>query len=269
MRRGLIVIAVMFLAACHVDTTVDVSMGADGSGKITVTATADADVVSQAPGLADDLRFDDVKAAGWAVTGPTDTSAGGLQVVLSHAFANPEEATALLQSINGSGGPLHGVTVHRSVSQAGTTVSLAGSLRIDGLGAFADPDVLAAIGATPYAEQVVASNANPTEAVGVVVRAALPGKITSATGTVKDGAVSWVVPLDGSQLDLTTTAADDHRTAKIWGVAANVALIALVAWCLLAAAFITWVVKQRQRRARSPRGRGSGPLAPISAPTSE
>ena len=54
----------------------------------------------------------------------------------------------------------------------------------------------------------------------------------------------------------TTTTADDHGTAKIWGVAANVALIALIAWCLLAAAFITWVVKQRQRRARhrAPRG---------------
>ncbi len=256
MRRGLIVITVMLLTACHVDTIVDVSMNADGSGKITVTATADADVVGQAPGLADDLRFDDVKAAGWAVTGPTDTSGGGLQVVLSHAFANPEEATALLQSINGSGGPLHGVTVRRVVSQDGTTVSLAGSLRIDGLGAFADPDVLGAIGATPYAEQIAASSSSPSQAVGVLVRAALPGKITSAAGIVKDGAVSWVVPLDGSQLDLTTTAVDDHGTAKIWGVAANVALIALIAWCVLAAAFITWVVKQRQRRARhrAPRG---------------
>ena len=257
MRRGLIVIAVLLLTACHVDTTVDVSMGADGSGKITVTATADADVVSQAPGLADDLRFDDVKAAGWTVTGPTDTSTGGLQVVLSHAFANPEEATALLQSINGSGGPLHGVTVKRTVSQDGTTVSLAGSLRIDGLGAFADPEVLGAIGATPYAEQVAAASASPTQAVGVIVRASLPGKITSAAGIVKDGAVSWVVPLDGSQIDLTTTAADDHGTAKIWGVAANVALIALIAWCVLAAAFITWVVKQRQRRARNRAPRGA------------
>ena len=202
MRRGLIVIAVMLLTACHVDTTVDIAMGTDGAGKITVTASADAGVVSQAPGLADDLRFDDVKAAGWTVTGPTDTADGGLQVVLGHTFANPEEATALLQSINGSGGPLHGVAIHRVVSQEGTTVSLAGSLRIDGMAAFADPDVLAAIGATPYAEQVVASNASPTQAVGVTVRAALPGKITSATGTVKDGAVSWIVPLDGSQLDL-------------------------------------------------------------------
>ena len=254
MRRAWIVIAVMFLAACHVDTTVDVHMGSDGSGTITVTAIADAGVVNQAPGLADDLQFDDASRAGWTVTGPTSTAARrrrGLRVELSHRFENPEEATALLASINGSGGPLHGATFGRAVKPGGTTFTLAGSLRIDGLGAFADPDVLGAIGATPYAEQVAASNASPTQAVGVTFRAELPGSIKSSTGTVNDGAVSWIVPLDGTQLDLSTTATDDHATARIWGVAANVAFIALIGWCLVAAAFITWVVKARQRRARS------------------
>lgn len=251
MRRALIVIAVMFLAACHVDTTVDVHMGSDGSGTITLTAIADAGVVNQAPGLADDLRFDDATKAGWTVTGPTSTADGGLRVELGHPFENPEEATALLASINGSGGPLHGATLGRAVKQGGTTFTLAGTLRIDGLGAFADPDVLGAIGATPYAEQVAASNASPTEAVGVTFKAELPGTIKSATGTVNDGAVSWIVPLDGTQLDLSTTATDDHATARIWGVAANVAFIALIGWCLVAAAFITWVVKARQRRSRS------------------
>ena len=119
MRRALIVIAVMVLSSCHVNATVDISMSADGSGHITVTAVADADVVKKAPGLAEDLRFDDAKAAGWTVTPPTSTDDGGLQVELNHPFANPEEATALLQSINGSGGPLHNVTLTRVVSTAG------------------------------------------------------------------------------------------------------------------------------------------------------
>jgi len=250
MRRGLIVLAVLVLAACRVDTTVDVAMKDDGSGTITVTASADAAVVSQAPGLAEDLRFDDANAAGWTVNGPTEAADGGLRVELIHSFANPEEATALLKSINGSGGPLHEVAVTRDVGDGGTTIRLAGSLRIDGLGAFADPDVLAAIGATPYAEQVAASGASPSQVVTVTIRAHVPGKITSATGTVESGAVSWVVPLDGSQLDLATSAVDDHGTARVWGIAANVALILLIAWCLLAAAFITWVVRQRNRRAR-------------------
>ena len=255
MRRALVVICVMLLAACRVDATVDIAMGADGSGHITVTTIADADVVSKAPGLADDLRFDDVKAAGWTVTGPTETSDGGLKAELTHAFANPEEATALLQSINGSGGPLHGVTLSRAISSSGTSITLAGSLRIDGLGAFADPDVLTAIGATPYAEEVAASSLSPSDAVHVTVRATLPGKLTSTTGTIEGGGVSWLVPLDGSQLDMATSGVDDHSTAKIWGIASNAALIGLVAWCVLATAFIAWVVRQRKRRVhhRSPR----------------
>jgi hypothetical protein len=255
MRRGFIVIVVMLLSACRVDTTVGIAMKTDGSGTITITAVADADVVGKAPGLADDLRFDDAKTAGWTVTDPAKTDDGGLQVKLTHTFANPEAATALLQSINGSGGPLHSATLTRTITDHGTAVSMAGTLRIDGLAAFADPDVLAAIGATPYAEEVAASTLSPTQAVGVTVRATLPGKITSATGTVKDGSVSWLVPLDGSQLDLATNAIDDHGTAKIWGIASNVALAALIAWCVLAAAFIAWVMRQRQRRAnhRSPR----------------
>jgi hypothetical protein len=255
MRRGFIVIVVMLLSACRVDTTVNIAMRANGTGTVTITAVADADVVAKAPGLADDLRFDDAKTAGWTVTEPAKTSDGGLQVEVSHTFANPEEATALLQSINGSGGPLHSATLTRTLTDRGTLVSLAGTLRIDGLAAFADPDVLAAVGATPYAEEVAASNSSPSQAIGVTVRAALPGKLTSATGTLKDGSVSWVVPLDGSQLDLATNAIDDHGTAKIWGIAASVALAALIAWCVLAAIFIAWVVRQRQRRAhhRSPR----------------
>ena len=255
MRRALIVISVMVLAGCHVDATVDINMRTDGSGHIALTAIADADVVKQAPGLADDLRFDDAKSAGWTITGPTETSDGGLRAELTHTFANPVEASALLQSINGSGGPLHGVALSRVVSQNGTTVSMVGSLRIDGLVAFADPDVLAAIGATPYADQVAASSQGPSQAVGVTVRATLPGTISSASGTISGSTVSWIVPLDGSQLDLATSAVDDHGTAKIWGVAAEAALIALVAWCVLAAAFIAWVARQRQRRAhrRSPR----------------
>jgi hypothetical protein len=254
MRRAFIVVLVMLLAACRVDTTVDITMGEDGSGHITVTAVADADVVNQAPGLAEDLRFDDAKAAGWTVSEPSSTSDGGLRVELTHTFSNPEEATALLQSINGAGGPLHNVEVTRQVDDGGTTVNIKGSLRIDGLAAFADPDVLAAVGATPYAEQVVASTAGPNDAVHVTVQAHLPGKLTSATGTVADGTVSWLVPLDGSQLDMTTTGADDHSTQKMWGIASNAALIGLVVWCLLAAAFIAWVVRQRKRRShrRSP-----------------
>ena len=117
MRRLLaLVVVALALTACKVDATVDVAVKADGTGVITLTAVADADVVAQAPGLAEDLRFDDAIAAGWVLTPPAATDTGGLQVVLTHEFATVEEATALLQSINGAGGPLHDVVLTRAVT---------------------------------------------------------------------------------------------------------------------------------------------------------
>jgi hypothetical protein len=255
MRRALIVIAALALSACRVDAMVAVTVNQQGAGTIVVTATADADIVKQAPRLAEDLRFDDAVAAGWTVPKPTSTTDGGLTVELTHSFATPEEATALLQSINGTGGPLRGVALTRTVSQSGTRIALAGAARIDGMAAFSDPDMLTALKGTPYADQIAAANLSPAQAVGVTVRATLPGKLSTATGTVKDGVVSWTVPLDGTQLDLATTAVDDHSAAKIWGAAANVALAALAVWCVLAVAFIVWVARKRKRRARHRRPR--------------
>jgi len=60
-----------------------------------VRVIADADVVDQAPGLADDVRTEDLTASGWTVDGPTPTSDGGLQVELHHPFANVAEANAI------------------------------------------------------------------------------------------------------------------------------------------------------------------------------
>ena len=255
MRRVLIVIAVMVLSACQVDTTIDISMHSDGSGTITLTAIADADIVTKAPGLAEDLRFDDAKTAGWTVDGPTKTSSGGLQGRAAHDFANPEEATALLQSINGSGGPLHDVTVTRTVNPDGTTIELVGSLRIDGLAAFADPDVLAAIGATPYADQVATAGEGPRQAVVVTVRAAsLPGKINSGQarsrtaacrGSCRSTVRSSTLPRRGrrSRLHQDLGPRIECRPGRPAGVVCD------------AGAFIAWVAAQRKRRAqrRSPR----------------
>ena len=256
MRRALaLLVAALALTACKVDTTVDVKVNADGTGVITLTAVADADVVAQAPGLAEDLRFDDAVAAGWLLTPPAATDTGGLQVVLTHPFATVEEATALLTSINGNGGPLHDVAITRAVTVDDITTALAGTLRVDGgLDAFADPDVLAAIGGSPYADNIAATNLRPTDVVTFTLTADLPGKpATPSTGTTAVGEQSgtWSVPLDGTSVDLATTAVLAQGTpSSVWGTVATIALIALIAWCVIAIAFIAFVASARKQRAR-------------------
>lgn len=258
MRRALTAVVALGLtlglSACKVDTTVNVKVAADGTGTITVTAVADADVVQQAPGLAESLRFDDATAAGWVVTGPTATDTGGLTVSVAHDFATVEEATALLASINGDGGPLHALTITRTVTADEVDTHLTGTLRVDGgLDAFADPDVLAAIGGTPYANDIADAGLRPTDAVTVSFTADLPGDVQT-TDTTATSPLSWSVPLDGSATDLgVVSVLHQGRPASAWNAVADVALIALVVWCVLAAAFILFVATARRRRARAHR----------------
>ncbi len=272
MRRVLTLLAAaLALTACKVDTTVDVQVKADGSGVITLTAVADADVVAQAPGLADDLRFDDAVAAGWVLTPPAATETGGLQVVLTHEFTTVEEATALLASINGPDGPLHDVAITRTVTDDEVTTVLAGTIRVaNGVDAFADPDVLSAIGGSPYADDIAATQLRPADVVTFTFTADLPGSATkspastvASTGTDAtadtasgsngdaDRELSWTVPIDGATADLATTSVlqQGGSSSGVWSVVATVALVALVAWCVLAVGFIAFVARARRQRA--------------------
>ncbi len=200
-----------------------VRLGADGTGEITVTATADADVVAQAPGLAGDLRFDDAAAAGWVVDGPTATEDGGLTVTLRHPVASAEEATNLLASL---GPPFVGVTLERTVSGDDgeeVTVTLTGQLQlVGGWEAFADADLVAAAG-VPFADELAASGATPAGSMAVRLRAELPGEVEETTGRTEDGGLVWDAPLDGSSTDLATTTVQRPADGRLVGRPAVVA----------------------------------------------
>lgn len=263
MRRALLLLAAaLTLTACKVDAAVQVTMQPDGSGTITLTVTADQDVVRQAPDLAADLRFDDATAAGWVVEGPVDTDVGGLQVVLSHEFATVAEAQALLRSLNGGSGPLHDVSITRTVTDEEVTTVLSGVLRVDnGVDAFADTDVLNAIGGTPYIDAISATGLGPNDIISFRLTTDLPGKATSpGTGTSEDGAndsLTWSVPMDGTTVDLGSIFVQPQgRPSSVWGTIATVSFGLLVLWCLAAGGFILFVANAR--RAKAMRRRGAG-----------
>lgn len=261
-RRLLHALALIAVAvagtACRVDVAVDVTMAEDGTGQITVTAIADADVVAAAPGLAQDLRFDDVVEAGWTVTGPNVTDDGGITVTISHAFATPTEGTALLSSLNGADGPFQDMALTRVEDEGAVTYSLSGVGRVDsGLLAFTDPDLFRAVGATPYADEIAAANLSPTEAIGLRFRIELPGTISETTSDPESDELAWTVPLSGSSVPISATSTLSLSDDAVWSVVATVLLVALVVWIAVAAAFIAFVVRARARR--MPRAR---PLPP-------
>jgi hypothetical protein len=252
----LIAVGALLLSGCRVDVSVDVLMNENGSGVVTVAATADADVVTRAPGLAADLRFDDLIAAGWAVDGPTETAAGGLTVVLKHPFVTPGQATALIASLNGSDGPFRSVDFNRIAGKRAITYTVTGSARIDSLQAFTDPDLLAAVGATPYLDDIAAAGVAPGDAVGLTFSLHLPGTVTASTATpAEDGSVAWTVAVDGVPVDFATTSSKSLERGGAWPLVSSGALVALIAWGVLSVLVIIGVARRQRRHQRRHRRR--------------
>lgn len=219
-RALCLVASALALTACRVDVTVDVAMRENGSGQVSVVLVADAAVVSAAPGLADDLRTTDLAAAGWRLIGPSSTTAGGLTATLVHDFDTPEQATALLSTLNGPAGPLQAINLQRSATDDAITYTASGTGRLDGgLAAFADLDLVGAVGGTPYAEQIAAAGLAPTDAVGVVLQVRLPGAVAETTATTADASTAApatsFVPL--GQLDDASTSTTADATAATGG----------------------------------------------------
>jgi hypothetical protein len=198
LRRLLALVAcALVLTACRVDVTVDVAMNQNGSGQLAVTVVADAAVVNQAPGLGADVRLDDLAAAGWQTSGAVPTADGGLAITLTRPFDTPEQATALLSTLNGPSGPLQAINLQRNATERAITYTVTGTGRLDGgLDAFADAQLLATVGGTPYSDRIIASGLAPTDVVGVVLRVQLPGEVESTTATTAgDGSTPVVAPV--------------------------------------------------------------------------
>ena len=245
------VLGVVLLSACRLDATVELVIGTDGTGTLTVTAVADADVVQQAPGLAEDLRFDDAVAAGWTVDGPTATDDGGLRVVLAHPVTSAAEGTNLLNSL---GPPFSQMALARDVSEDGdtTTSTLTGDLVLTGgFDAFADADLLAAVGGSPYADELAASGATPAQNMAVTLRADLPGEVDErSNGTEIEGMRQWDAPLDGSTSVVQLQTVQRPDGGGFSALLATVLLILFVLWMAASTAFVVSVIRARARKAQ-------------------
>jgi len=246
---------VIALAGCRLDVAVDVTVAPDGTGTVSILATADAELVAAVPTIADELATDDVVAAGWAIDGPNPTPDGGLTITFTHGFFSDEEATNLLNSL---GPPFTEMSMVRNSSGETTTTRLTGLLGLpDGFASFADDDLVAAVGSVPFADQIAASGSTPATSLGVTLRASLPGEIdeSQTNGTeISDGQLEWIMPVDGTVLDARAVSVqspgDDRWWARPLSVLALVALVAWVAFMILFIGYVAWARWQRSHRRR-------------------
>ena len=250
LRFVLLAVCLLALGACQLEVEVDLRLNADGTGEVVVAAAVDADVVDQLPGLEGSLRLDDAAAAGWIVDGPAPTESGGLAVTLRHPVATPAEAATL---VNNLGPPFEGVTVEQVATDDDVTTSLTGSMVLaNGFDTFADDNLLAATGATPFRAQLDAVGATPPDNMSVELTFHVPGRIDS-NGDATEGGVRWTAPLDGSSRDLSATAVLGDTSGSSWaGPVATAALVLLGLW-LIGGGYLAYRVWTTQRRRRSRR----------------
>lgn len=251
------VVSVIVLAGCQLDVVADVAVDADGTGLITVTADADAELVQQIPTIADDLVLDDVVAAGWVADGPNPTDDGGLTLTLAHEFDGKDEATNLLRSL---GPPFNEPVISRSQDgDAATNIARVNLGLPNGFASFADDDLISAVGSVPFEDRFAESGVDPTTAMTAALRLTVPGEIVDAetNGEVgDDGRLQWTAPLDGSILEATARTEQVPSQGGAWArPVSNVALIALVAWVAFMTLFILYVAVARSRRSRRYRRR--------------
>jgi hypothetical protein len=251
-RLALVLVSLVALSACRLDVTVDVVMEPDGTGDVIVTAVADAELVAQVPDLVDDLRLDDAIANGWVVDGPTEAADGSLSITLTHDFTSHVELANVLNSI---GPPFTQMAAARTTENEQTTNAVNGELQlVGGFGAFADADLVAAVGGQPFAEEFAATGATPEDSMSFTFRVALPGELVSAeNGTeVDDGVIEFVAPLDGSSLNVfTATVQRPASEGSTWASPVSTAAFgALVIWIVLAVAFVAFVAIARGNKRR-------------------
>lgn len=255
-RLWLLAAAVLLLAGCRLDLAVTVQMEPDGTGTVTLRATADRDLLDRVPGVLDDLRFDDAVAQGWQVSDPETDADGSATIELTHAFHSDVELANLLNSI---GPPFDGTwqaarTPGTGENEGQVSNAVIGTLRLpDGYASFADSDLTAAVGGLPFEQELSDAGVSASEALSLRLRVHLPGDLVHASGTdIGDGTIEWTPALDGSStsVEVQTVQRPAEEGAAWAGPLSTIALIALIVWIAVSVAFIAFVAIARRSRRR-------------------
>ena len=173
----------LVLGGCRVDATVTVSVEGRG-GEVGVRFEADREALSILGSprvIAQGAQVTDLRRAGWEVSEPRRTGAGGAVIRASKRFARAVELGPIVEELAGTEGPLSGFRLDRARSLTRVRYRLSGGIdlaRAEALTGFGnDPDLArrleaAGIDAGRVAELLARRVA---EGFGLVVVVDLPG----------------------------------------------------------------------------------------------
>ncbi|MDQ6909709.1 MAG: hypothetical protein M3Z84_02830, partial [Actinomycetota bacterium] len=122
----LVAVALLISSACQVTVKTEVDAKADGTGFVRAGVGLDAEATRAAPDLAAQLRIDDLRQSGWAVTGPTQEGDGLTWVRASKPFSTPAQATAVMNELGGPQSPFQNLVLRQTRTLLKSKTALSG-----------------------------------------------------------------------------------------------------------------------------------------------
>jgi FMN phosphatase YigB (HAD superfamily) len=253
-------ILVLLLSACRVDSTIDVVIDDDGSGSVSLTVVADAAAVSLITDDPSELRFDDLAAAGWDLDGPT-VEDGGITLIASKPFLSAIELEEVLAELLGPDVIFSDVEITQV--HEFSKIGLRPASTDYTFGATVDPspplellgdDLLASeLDGTPLGRTLLgietAAGTPFEESLGLTVNVTMPSGASSDTGEVTDETATWVFTYGDAGTDIDARSSMDDILPRVW------ALVAIIAFVLLALVLLTRLGSYLLAKWRVPKGR--------------
>lgn len=224
--------ALGLFGGCQIGVSVGVDAHAGGGGEVRAAVRLDRDAAAHAPDLASQLKVDDLRRAGWKVTGPVAVAGGGVEVRAVHPFANPAEAAAVVEQLSGPAGPFRRFRLSRNRSLLKTRTRFRGEVDLTaGAASFADPVLQQKLGSPIGVDQAALERrigSSLSKVFKVTVAARLPGHVSSNAPTAAANGAEWRPQL-GERVTLVASAEQWNVRTIAFGALAIIAALALLA----------------------------------------
>jgi len=245
-RRLLLLLALVgwVATACQVDLVAGLDVNRDGTGQISAGVGLDADAMKEVGDLSSALRVDDLRLAGWKLTGPRRENDGLTWVRATRPFATADQATAAMAQLAGPGGPFRDFRLTRTKSLTRSKTTFTGVVDLTGgLSGLSDPDLTATLGDVDLGLDIEGLRrrfgADLAKSVQVRVTAGLPGKVTTDAPAREGDRALWS-PDVGERVRLSASS----EALKV----APALIAAGVGALLVPVVVIPFAVRRRRRR---------------------
>ena len=229
------VFALGLFGGCQIGVSVGVDAHADGSGQVRAAVRLDRDAASQAPDLASQLKVDDLRTAGWKVTGPVAVAGGWVEVRAEHPFANPAEAAAVVDQLSGPTGPFRRFRLTRSRSLLKTRSRFTGEVDLSaGAASFGDPVLREKLGSPLGVDQAALERrlgASLSKVFKITVAARLPGHVSSNAPVAAANGAEWRPQL-GERVTLVASSEQWNTRTLAFGSVSILGALALLSLLL-------------------------------------